>query len=92
MNKYMKAEKANLDGTPVQPTIDMNSLYLVDFSKCQSVNDLMTILSVVGFQFSPSHPGFQYIQQFLALDKPIPTRPQPEQKDLTLPKLKNLKK
>jgi hypothetical protein len=87
-------QKANLDGTPVQPTIDMNSLYLVDFSKCQSVNDLMTILSVVGFQFSPSHPGFQYIQQFLALDKPMPMHPQmpqPEQKKMTLPKLKKVK-
>ena len=51
----------------------------------------MTILSVVGFQFSPSHPGFPYIQQFLALDKPIPTRPQPENKTLELPKLKKLK-
>jgi hypothetical protein len=87
----MEAVKANLDGTPV---IDPNSLYLVDFSKCESVNDLMTILSVVGFQFSPSHPGFQYIQQFLALDKPIPMRPQPqaEKASLELPKLKNLKK
>jgi hypothetical protein len=93
--KQMDAIKANLDGTLVQPTIDMNSLYLVDFSKCQSVNDLMTILSVVGFQFSPSHPGFQYIQQFLALDKPMPMHqqmPQPEQKEMKLPKLKNLKK
>jgi hypothetical protein len=83
-------EKANLDGTPV---IDKDSLYLVDFSRCESVNDLMTILSVVGFQFSPSHPGFPYIQKFLALDKPIPLRPQPqaEKKELTLPKLKNLK-
>ena len=93
--KQMDAIKANLDGTLAQPTIDMNSLYLVDFSKCQSVNDLMTILSVVGFQFSPSHPGFQYIQQFLALDKPMPMRqetPQPEQKEMKLPKLKNLKK
>jgi hypothetical protein len=88
--KQMDALKANLDGTPV---IDPNSLYLVDFSKCESVNDLMTILSVVGFQFSPSHPGFPYIQKFLALDKPIPMRPQPqaEAKDLKLPKLKNLK-
>lgn len=91
--KQMDAIKANLDGTVRQPEVDMNSLYLVDFSKCQSVNDLMTILSVVGFQFSPSHPGFQYIHQFLALDKPIPTRPQPqpENKDLKLPKLKTLK-
>jgi hypothetical protein len=88
----MEAIKANLDGTPVE-NIDQDSLYLVDFSKCESVNDLMTILSVVGFQFSPQHPGFQYIKQFLALDKPIPMRPQPqaEAKDLKLPKLKTLK-
>jgi hypothetical protein len=92
--KNTKMEKANLDGTPVEPTIDKDSLYLVDFSKCQSVNDVMTILSVVGFQFSPSHPGFPYIKQFLALDKPIPMRPQPqaEKTSLDLPKLKNLKK
>ena len=93
--KQMDAIKANLDGTVRQPEVDMNSLYLVDFSKCESVNDLMTILSVVGFQFSPSHPGFQYIQQFLALDKPMPMHPQmpqPEQKEMKLPKLKTLKK
>lgn len=89
----MKVEKANLDGTQVE-NIDMNSLYLVDFSKCESVNDLMTILSVVGFQFSPSHPGFPYIKKFLALDKPIPMQQpqQQKQEDLKLPKLKNLKK
>lgn len=88
----MKAEKANLDGTPVE-NIDMNSLYLVDFSKCESVNDVMTILSVVGFQFSPSHPGFPYIKKFLALDKPIPMQQfqQPKKEELKLPKLKTLK-
>lgn len=89
----MKVEKANLDGTQVE-NIDMNSLYLVDFSKCESVNDLMTILSVVGFQFSPSHPGFPYIKKFLALDKPIPIQQPQQQKpvDLKLPKLKQIKK
>jgi hypothetical protein len=87
--KQMEAIKANLDGTPV---IDQDSLYLVDFSKCESVNDLVTILSVVGFQFHPSHPGFQFIQKFLALDKPIPMRQQPEKTSLELPKLKSLKK
>lgn len=89
----MKVEKANLDGTQVE-NIDMNSLYLVDFSKCESVNDLMTILSVVGFQFSPSHPGFPYIKKFLALDKPIPMQQPQQQKpvDLKLPKLKQIKK
>jgi hypothetical protein len=92
---FQQTEKANLDGTRVEPTIDKDSLYLIDFSKCESVNDLMTILSVIGFQFSPTHPGFQYIKKFLALDKPIPARPQqmlqPEQKDMKLPKLKKLK-
>ena len=53
----------------------------------------MTILSVVGFQFSPSHPGFPYIQKFLALDKPIPLRQGPgvEKASLELPKLKSIK-
>ena len=39
----MKVVKGNLDGSP---EIDMNSMYLVDFSKCESVNDLMTILCI----------------------------------------------
>ena len=59
----MKVEKANLDGTPVN-NIDMNSLYLIDFSKCESVNDLMIILSSIGFTFSPYHPGFETILKF----------------------------
>jgi hypothetical protein len=91
----MKAEKANLDGTPVLEAVDNDSLYMVDFSKCTNVNDLMIILSSIGFTFSPYHPGFNTLRPFLALDNPIPARqpiPQPEKKDLTLPKLKNLKK
>ena len=92
----MKTIKANLDGTPVEPKLDMDSLYLIDFSKCTSVNDLMIILSSIGFTFSPYHPGFEALKPFLNLDSPIPSRqpqmPQPEKKDLKLPKLKNLKK
>jgi hypothetical protein len=90
----MITEKANLDGTPVD-TIDKDSLYMVDFSRCTNVNDLMIILSSIGFTFSPYHPGFETLKPFLDLSKPIPARqpiPQTEQKDLTLPKLKNLKK
>ena len=88
----MKIEKANLDGTPVNK-IDMDSLYLIDFSKCTSVNDLMIILSSIGFTFSPHHPGFETLKPFLNLETPIPARPQPqaEQKELKLPKLKTLK-
>lgn len=88
----MQTIKANLDGTPVQPKLDMDSLYLIDFSKCTSVNDLMIILSSIGFTFSPYHPGFEELKPFLNLDSPIPARqPQPEEKELKLPKLKSLK-
>jgi hypothetical protein len=90
----MITQKANLDGTPVD-NIDKDSLYMVDFSRCTSVNELMIILSSIGFTFSPYHPAFETLKPFLDLSKPIPARPpmpQAEQKDLKLPKLKNLKK
>ncbi len=89
----MKAEKANLDGTPVKD-YDMDSLYIVDFSRCTTVNDLMIILSSIGFTFSPYHPAFETLKPFLDLSKPIPTNQpqQPKKEDLKLPKLKNLKK
>ena len=88
----MKTIKANLDGTPVEPTIDMDSLYLIDFSKCNSVNDLMIILSSIGFTFSPYYPGFENLKPFLNLDSPIPVNPQqPKKEDFKLPKLKTLK-
>lgn len=51
--------------------LDDNSVYLIDFTKIQSVNDLVLILASVGFSFSPRHPQFENIKQFLALDKPI---------------------
>jgi hypothetical protein len=52
--------------------LDDNSVYLIDFTKIQSVNDLVLILASVGFSFSPHHPQFENIKQFLALDNPIP--------------------
>lgn len=52
--------------------LDDNSVYLIDFTKIQSVNDLVLILASVGFSFSPRHPQFDNIKPFLALDNPIP--------------------
>lgn len=86
----MKVEKANLDGTPVKD-YDMNSLYLIDFSKCTSVNDLMIILSSIGFTFSPYHPGFDTLKPFLNLENPIPMQ-QPTAKEVKMPKSKTTKK
>jgi hypothetical protein len=85
----MKVVKANLDGTQA---IDENSVYLVDFSKIQSVNDLVIILASVGFSFSPRHPQFETIKQFLALDNPIALQQpqQPKEEEIKLPKLKKL--
>ena len=90
----MITQKANLDGTPVD-TIDKDSLYMVDFSRCTNVNDLMIILSSIGFTFSPLHPAFETLKPFLDLSQPIPTRqpmPEPKSAGIDLPKLKNLKK
>ena len=90
----MKAEKATLD-FGVKPTqqVDENAVYLIDFTKITSVNDLVLILASVGFSFSPRHPHFNNIKPFLALDNPIPTNQPilPKKEELTLPKLKSLK-
>ena len=67
--------------------------YMVDFSKLTSVNDLILILSAVGFSFPGDHPFIEMIKPFLALENPIPLpkRPMPEMKEVTLPKLKTIK-
>jgi hypothetical protein len=74
--------------------VDMNALYLIDFSKITSVNDLVLILASIGFQFSPHHPHFEQLKPFLNLDTPLPinTPIQPEPKQMNLPKLKTIKK
>ncbi len=66
--QQMDTIKANLDGTL---SVDPNSVYLVDFSKMQRVEDLIIILQAVGFSFSPSHPQFQHVQHLLDLSRPI---------------------
>jgi hypothetical protein len=88
----MSNTKTTLAGS--EQKVDMDSLYLIDFSKITSVNDLVLILSSVGFQFSPHHPYFNQLKPFLDLDTPLPTnRPiQPEPKEIALPKLKTIKK
>jgi hypothetical protein len=86
----METVKGTLDGG--QP-IDMEALYLVDFSKIESVNDLVLIFAAMGISFSPAHPHFSAVQKFLALDNPIKTNrqaPQPQMKAPALPKLKKL--
>jgi hypothetical protein len=77
--------------------IDTNSVYLVDFTKLNSVNDLVLILSGLGIGFPGNHPLIQNLKPFLNLDNPIPQeglqkaqQPRPEPKDLELPKIKKV--
>jgi len=91
MSTEFKAQKATLDGTP---TINPNALYVVDFSKIESVNDLVLILASMQISFSPLHPHFDQVKRFLALGNPIIPQGQnvqPEAKEMVLPKLKTLK-
>ena len=92
MSTQFKVEKGTLDlGTP---PINPNALYVVDFSKIESVNDLVLILASMQISFSPQHPHFDQVKRFLALESPIIPQGQnvqPEQKKMNLPKLKQIK-
>ena len=85
-------EKGTLDfGTK---PIDKNKLYMVDFSKLNSVNDLVLILSAMSIAFPGDHPHIEVLKPFLNTDNPMdmPARPQqPKQEEFKLPKLKTIK-
>jgi hypothetical protein len=59
---------------PIQLRDD--SMYLVDFTKLKSVNDLITIIAAMGVSFHKSHPHIDMVKPFLATDNPIPMMPQ----------------
>lgn len=85
-------QKGTLDiGTK---TIEPNKMYLIDFSKLNSVNDLVLILSAMAIAFPGDHPHIEVLKPFLNTDKPMdmPNRTeQPKTKEFTLPKLKQVK-
>lgn len=94
-----------LDKQPIKTSISLdsaskvvnpNAIYLVDFSKMNSVNDLVLILSAMGISFSGSHPHFDVVKPFLSMDNPIELpqqqkQPPAEMKEIKLPKLKPVK-
>jgi hypothetical protein len=71
--------------------VNPNALYLVDFSKLNSVNDLVVILSAMGISFAGSHPHFEAVRPFLNLDRPITIPNEQQPTDIKLPKLKPVK-
>ena len=62
--------KSTLNGDS-EKEIDPNKAYMVDFSKLQSVNDLVVILSGLGITFPGNHPIIPHIKQFLNTENPI---------------------
>lgn len=73
--------------------IDPNALYLIDWNKLESVNDLVLILASMGFSFAGTHPYINDVKKFLNLDNPIYPNGNgtPVKADLNLPKLKTIK-
>ena len=68
----------NLDGERGKPTLTTfrdDSMYLVDFTKLNSVQDLITVIAAMGISFHKSHPHFNTISNLLAIDNPIPINP-----------------
>jgi hypothetical protein len=80
-------------GTPTQQEqlVDENAVYMVDWSKMTSVNDMILILASMAIGFPGNHPNIEQLKPFLNLQSPIKREGQPEPKSVSLPKLKSLK-
>jgi hypothetical protein len=85
----MEETTFTLDGA--EPQVDENAVYMVDWSKMTSVNDMILILASMAIGFPGNHPNIEALKPFLNLQVPIKREPQPESKSVALPKLKTLK-
>jgi hypothetical protein len=85
----MEETTFSLEGT--QTEVDANAIYMVDWSKMTSVNDMILILASMAIGFPGNHPNIEQLKPFLNLQNPIKREGQPEKKSLDLPKLKSLK-
>jgi hypothetical protein len=61
--------QSTLNGETKQ--IETNKAYLVDFSRLNSVNDLMIVLSGLGITYPGNHPLIEHLKPFLNLENPI---------------------
>ena len=71
--------------------IDETAVYMVDWSKMQSVNDMILILASMAIGFPGNHPNIGQLKPFLNLETPLKREQQPETKSVELPKLKQIK-
>jgi hypothetical protein len=85
----MEETTFSLEGT--QTEINPDCIYMVDFSKMTSVNNLITILASMAIAFPGNHPNIEALKPFLNLDNPIQKQGAPVEKSVQLPKLKPVK-
>ena len=73
-------------------SIDPNALYAVNWNALGKVEDLILVLASLGFAFNPQHPHWESIKHLLDTNNPIypQGQPQPEEKELKLPKIKKV--
>lgn len=74
MSQILQGTTGSLDtiaGYNINKGIVDDAYYFIDYSKLSSVNDLMLVLSAVGFNFHTSHPHFDAVKQFLDLTNPV---------------------
>lgn len=76
----------------VEQKLDENAVYMVDWSKMTSVNDMVLVLASMAIGFPGNHPNIEQLKPLLNLENPLKREGQPEKKSVQLPKLKNLKK
>jgi len=73
----------------VEQLVDENSVYMVDWSKMTSVNDMILILASMAIGFPGNHPNIEQLKPFLNLQSPI--KREPQVKEMSFPKLKKVK-
>lgn len=75
----------------VEQLIDETAVYMINWSKMTSVNDMVLILASMAIGFPGNHPNIEQLKPFLNLETPIKRELQPEAKSVALPKLKKIK-
>jgi hypothetical protein len=53
------------------PTLQPDKAYMIDWTKLESVNDLVLILGMLGIAFPGNHPGITQVKKFLDFNNPI---------------------
>jgi len=64
--------KSSLNSLSDKADVKEGYMYMIDFTKLTSVNDLILILASMGIVFPYDHPNINQLGKFLNLNNPIP--------------------